>query len=214
VAYSLFHWYGDTVSPRKYWKGLTRFIDNEYSRTHQSSTPDVKRIFAGPGDWCPAPKAAANPDFKPEARVNPEYSAGFSFINDVGHMAEMAAFLGVDAEKYANMYTEMKGLFHAAWYNKTTEVYADGGQTAQALALQLDCMPTAAIKNKVLGHLVDNIVNGHDNHTTSGIIGWRFVLDVLSANGHSDVAHAMMTQTSYPSFGYQILNKVSMLDLE
>jgi alpha-L-rhamnosidase len=68
-------------------------------------------------------------------------------------------------------------------------------------------MPTAEIKTKVLAHLVDNIVTGHDNHTTSGIIGWRFVLDVLSANGHSDVAHAMLTQTSYPSFGYQILNK-------
>jgi hypothetical protein len=105
---------------------LTRFIDNEYSRIQTKQTPDITKIFTGPGDWCPAPVAAANPDFKPEKRVNTKFSSGFSFMNDVGRMAEMAAYLGVDADKYAKMHTEVKALFHAAWYNTTNGWYADG----------------------------------------------------------------------------------------
>jgi hypothetical protein len=51
------------------------------------------------------------------------------------------------------------------------------------LTLKADCMPTPAIKQAVVDGLVLNI-NTHDNHTTSGIIGWRFVPEALSANGH------------------------------
>jgi hypothetical protein len=47
-------------------------------------------------------------------------------------------------------------------------------------------------------------VTAHGNHTTSGIIGFRFACDVLSANGLADVAYALLTQTTYPSIGYEI----------
>lgn len=49
-------------------------------------------------------------------------------------------------------------------------------------------------------------MQNHSNHTTSGIIGWRYEAEILSENGHADLAFALMTQTTYPSFGYQILN--------
>ena len=79
------------------------------------------------------------------------------------------------------------------------------------LALALDrhwpYMMTPAQKAAVLERLVQNVVALHSNHSTSGIIGFRYVMDVLSENGYGDVALAIMTQTSYPSFGYQILNK-------
>ena len=64
------------------------------------------------------------------------------------------------------------------------------------------------VKDGVLKHLVNDIVNVHTNHTTCGIIGWRWELDVLSANGYGDVAYALITQKTYPSYGYEILNPV------
>ncbi len=39
-----------------------------------------------------------------------------------------------------------------------------------------------------------------------GIIGWRFQLEALSKNGHAELAYALLTQTTYPSIGYEILD--------
>ena len=108
------------------------------------------------------------------------------------------------------MYAAAKAALHTKWFNKATGWYDDGGQTAQVLALALDRRPplmmSPAQRAGVLGRLVANI-HAHGNHSTSGIIGFRYVMDVLSDSGHGALALALMTQTSYPSFGYQILNK-------
>lgn len=204
VVYALFKWSGDTVAPRRRWTGLTRFIDNEHSHVLTS----IKAIFAGPGDWCPPRiKSVDDPTFVGENRVPPAFSAGFSFVNDVTHMVEMAAELGLaaDVAKYSAMLTEIRTAYHTAWFNESAGYYVSGEQTAQVLALELDLMPSAAIKARVLGHLVDNIMK-HGNHTTCGIIGWRYQPGVLAKNGHGDLAYALMTQTTYPSLGYEILN--------
>jgi alpha-L-rhamnosidase len=38
----------------------------------------------------------------------------------------------------------------------------------------------------------------------TGIIGTRYILDVLSDNGYADLAFKLVTQTTYPSWGYMI----------
>lgn len=50
-------------------------------------------------------------------------------------------------------------------------------------------------------------IKSNDYHTTSGIIGWRFAPEALSNNGHASLAYALMTQTTYPSIGYEIIGK-------
>jgi alpha-L-rhamnosidase len=137
-------------------------------------------------------------------------------VKDVGHVAEMAEVIEGDegrasVAKYTAMHAQVKAAFHKHWFNAAKQWYADGGQTAQVLALTLDSRPpfmmTAAEKAAVLARLVQNVATLHGNHSTSGITGFRYVADVLSENGFGDVAFAIMTQTDYPSFGYQILNK-------
>ena len=212
-AYALFKWNGDITAPQTYWAGLTRFVDNEYAKTANASS--IENIFATWGDWCPAPGLPSQPHFQPEPRVDKAFVGGFSFVKDVGHVAEMARVIEgepgrVSVAKYAAMYAQVKAAFHTHWFNADKQWYADGGQTAQVLALTLDSRPpymmTAAEKAAVLARLVQNVATLHGNHSTSGITGFRYVADVLSENGYGDIAYAIMTQTDYPSFGYQILN--------
>jgi hypothetical protein len=212
VAYALFKWNGDVTAPRKYWAGLTRFIDLEYAQTaNGTSISDISSTW---GDWQPAPGTMSHPSFSPEGRVDKKFVGIFSFLKDVGHMLEMSAAIEgepgrASAAKYAAMYAQVKTAFHAQWYDAANGWYADGGQTAQVLALQLDrrapLMMSAAEKAAVLSRLVHNVVALHGNRSTSGIQGFRYVCDVLSENGRGDVAFALLTQTEYPSFGYQIL---------
>jgi alpha-L-rhamnosidase len=42
VVYAQFKWQGDTVGPLARWKGVTRFIDNEYSRTTDPTKGGIK----------------------------------------------------------------------------------------------------------------------------------------------------------------------------
>ena len=107
-----------------------------------------------------------------------------------------------DAVKYQAIFANVSSMWHEHWWSNTTGLYADGGQTAQVLALQLDVMPKD-VKQAVVDGLVADII-AHGNHTTCGIIGWRFECEVLSANGHADLAYALMTQTTYPSYGFEI----------
>ena len=129
-------------------------------------------------------------------------------------MVQMASALGgaegaAAKAKYSKMYARSKKAFHEAYFDEQNQWYEQGGQTAQVPALKLDRTPPSMLsvveKAAVLSALVSNVQN-HSNHTTSGIIGWRYAAEVLSENGHADLAFALMTQTTYPSFGYQILN--------
>jgi alpha-L-rhamnosidase len=199
IVWGLLKYNGD-ITVGKYWHGLTRFMDNEWAHIGNGTHKDITKMFAQFGDWCPPP---------PAGKVTSKFSAGFSFVNDIAHMVEVARHVGTaaDVSKYQAILTASTKMFHDAWYVADKKYYADGGQTAQVLALQVNAPPDAATKEAVLAHLVNDIVVTHSNHTTCGIIGWRWELDILSANGYADVAYAIITQQTYPGYGYEILNE-------
>jgi alpha-L-rhamnosidase len=55
-----------------------------------------------------------------------------------------------------------------------------------------------------LKELIEDITVPCGYHLNTGIIGTKYVLDVLSDFGHVDLAFKLLTQTSYPSWGYMI----------
>lgn len=83
---------------------------------------------------------------------------------------------------------------------RTLEVHS---QTAHVLALYLDLTPPDK-KQAVLQSLIDDIVVLHGKHVNTGIIGTRYLLDVLSENGYADLALQLVTQTTYPGWGYMV----------
>ena len=55
----------------------------------------------------------------------------------------------------------------------------------------------------ILKNLVDDIVT-HGYHLDTGCTGTKHLLPVLFNTGHADVAYKLLTQTTYPSWGYWI----------
>jgi len=211
VLYATYKTYGDKTLPKKHWTSLCRFMDNEIKKV----STGIKAIFANFGDWVP-PTDAKCPTCTSgtqltvpggaEAKVDKLFTAGFSFVGDLKNMAIMAKAIGktADATKYSTAAEKYGKEWHAAWFDSAKGVYAKGGQTAQTLGLELD-VGTAATKKSVLAALVANVL-AHSNHTTCGIIGWKYECKVLSDNGYGDLAWALMTQKTYPSLGFEILN--------
>jgi len=87
-----------------------------------------------------------------------------------------------------------------AHLSRTLEVRS---QTGHVLALFLDLTPDDK-KQAVLQSLIEDIVVLHGKHVNTGIIGTRYILDVLSENGYAELAFQLVTQTTYPSWGYMI----------
>lgn len=206
VVWGLLKYNGDNTVGQ-WWHGLTRFMDNEWNHLGNATSKDIKKIFAQFGDWVPPPSGQG---FVADGKVSVAYSAGFSFVNDVYHMIELAKHVGADGDvaKYTAIFTQASAMFHKAWYNADKGYYENGSQTAQTLALTVPGLVPENLADGVAKHMVDDIVNVRGNHTTCGIIGWRWELEALTAYGYADVAYALITQQTYPSYGYEILNPV------
>lgn len=82
-------------------------------------------------------------------------------------------------------------------------LFAPVSQTANALPLFLDMVPEGRVEG-VIDNLVDDITDNRSFHLSTGIVGTRYILDVLTEYGYPDVAYQLVTQDSYPSWGYML----------
>jgi len=72
-----------------------------------------------------------------------------------------------------------------------------------AMALWLGAFPSVDT-SFVLNYLVNDVLITNKVHPTTGILGWKFLLEVLTQNAVSDVGLQLSLQTTYPSMGYMI----------
>jgi hypothetical protein len=54
-------------------------------------------------------------------------------------------------------------------------------------------------------------IRGRSNHVTVGDIGHRYLLQVLAEHGRSDVVFDVISQTTHPSYGYQVQHGATAL---
>ena len=82
-------------------------------------------------------------------------------------------------------------------------LYSASSQTANLLPLWRGIVPKEN-EEAVLQTLVNDFVNTRSKHIDTGVIGLKFMFDVLVRYGQSQLAYELLTQTTFPSFGYQI----------
>ncbi len=193
TAYPLICWYmwqqyGDKRILQENYDGLKKY--EEFLRTRAKD--NVLR-YSYYGDWIAIKHT-------PGALVSDSY-----FYYDTRILSDVAKILGNtgDAETYAALAGQIKDAFNKAFFNAETGEYANGTQTAQAMPLFLDLVPEKE-RGGVMGKLYNNIVYEHNTHLTTGFIGIKYLLPVLTRDGHNDVAYELATQTTYPSWGYMI----------
>jgi len=114
-------------------------------------------------------------------------------------------------EKYASLYKRVEALMPVGvpkdkkdeMIKRALPLFAPSGQTSNLLPLFLDMVPEDK-REDVLKNLVNDIVVTQSNHLNTGIVGTRYILDVLAKYGQTDLAYKLVTQTTYPSWGYMI----------
>jgi alpha-L-rhamnosidase len=187
VPWALYRRYGDIRVLQANYDAMTRWIT--YLKNNSSN---LIRPNAGYGDWL-APDGSTPLDFIG--------TAFFAYSTDIVRRSALALGKDEDAATYASLYSQIKSAFAARWVHADGTV-GSGSQTSYALALKFGLVPDD-LKQAAFNRLVDD-VQSRGNHLSTGFLGTPFLLSVLQDGGRGDVAYKILTQDTYPSWGYMM----------
>jgi alpha-L-rhamnosidase len=127
-------------------------------------------------------------------------------------LSDMAEVLGrnSDVKFYKNLSEDIKKKFNSEYYDPETGDYSNGTQTANLLPLFLDMVPEKE-RGKVYQNLNWSILYENNTHLTTGIVGTKYLMEVLPKFNNSFLAYDLAVQTTYPSWGYMIQNGATTL---
>ncbi len=143
----------------------------------------------------------------PQPMTNIHLIASFGFLHDVYILINMSQILGKaeETDYYSALYQKLAEEFHRVFFNTSAHFYADGMQAAQVLALALPGVVPANVRGAVIDQLVTDI-NQQGIHVTTGMVSTAQIYPILSDNGHHDLALQLISETTYPSYGYMFNN--------
>ena len=192
----LYQYYGNRRLIEEQYEVAKRWLDLVAAKTpglHRQGRPERPRGTgtrprAGDGDAAVCGAAARNvaelaADSRPRRRTPPSYDRLAGNIQK--------AYL----EKFLD---------------KASGQVGPGTQASQAFALYLNLVP-AEQRRPRCRCLLDDIRGPRQGHLSTGIFGTKFMLDVLSREGHADTAYAIVNQKTFPGWGYMLDNGATTL---
>jgi alpha-L-rhamnosidase len=196
VPHALWKATGDTAFFTAHWPAMARFME-----ARKAHDPELKgKAFGAPwGDWLNLD------DPTPPAYIELAY-----FTKTALMMEEMAIAQGLNDE--AAIYREWTEMMRKNF--RKQHLQPDGSikpesQSAYVLALDCHLLTDPSERKAAGGHLAALIrKRSGPNNTgmTTGFLGTKPLLPVLSETGHIDLAVSMLQSRKYPSWGYEVKN--------
>ncbi|WP_405392806.1 glycoside hydrolase family 78 protein [Streptomyces sp. NBC_01102] len=185
VPWALYQAYGDERVLEQSWSSMLRWLT--YLEEHSSG---LLRPADGYGDWLNIG------DETPKDVIGTAY-----FAHSADLVARIAEVLGKDPAPYRSLFGQVRDAFRAAYVTTGGRVKGDT-QTAYVLALSMDLLAEGD-RGPAADRLVA-LIEAKDWHLSTGFLGTPRLLPVLTDTGHTDVAYRLLTQRTFPSWGYQI----------
>ncbi|MDW5597441.1 family 78 glycoside hydrolase catalytic domain [Conexibacter stalactiti] len=203
VSWDLYQYEGDVETLRRHYLPMRRLLDAVESRI--DTTNGIWESFSF-GDWVPPDGLGGF--------VPPEgwrLSATASVVEMARTFGQIARALGrtqdaADADAFA---ARIADRFNAEFLDTEAGIYrtpgAQGGyrQTSNIMPLTLGIVP-ADQRQRVLDNLVRDIRDARGTHLHTGATGTKLLLPLLTDNGHGELANALASQTTYPSWGWML----------
>ncbi|HEW91735.1 MAG TPA: alpha-L-rhamnosidase, partial [Thermotogaceae bacterium] len=207
----LYLYYKDKRILEEHYDSMKNYV--EFLR--KNSDDHIIRNLGKYGDWCP-------PGSIFPKRTPVELTSTFYYYSDALTLSKIAEVLGKEEEQkeYEKLASEIKEAFNKEFLKKGADFVGSEkcfylgikmspkdttptGQTSNALPLYMNMVPEE-YKDAIFKTLVELIEVHQDSHLDTGIVGTRYLFDVLSDNGRFDLAYKVATQRTYPGWGYMI----------
>lgn len=205
IPWNMYCQYGDRRVLEENYQGMKRWADYLLRNSQDYILP-----YAPFGDWA-APAEGTDQNSigggAASSITSPRLMATGYLFYDCELMEKVAGILGreEDQEFYREQKELVKTAFQKAFYHDKEKYYGKNSQASNTFPLYLGLV-TQEDKRAVLDHLLKDIVETHQMHLTTGNLCSRYIIEVLLTEGYEDVAYELLTQTTYPSWGYMIEN--------
>ena len=194
AQWAAYRFYGDASQLEKNYAVMKRYV------TFLQGKAQDGIVAYGLGDWYDiGPKA---PGVSQD--TSPGVTGTLMLYEDAAAMQKIAALLGRgdDAATYGALAKRVADAFNAKFWDAGKGWYDTGSQTANAMPLALGIVPEERRAN-VLEHVAADI-EAHDDHITTGEVGYPYLLRALMETGNNDLVLAMMQRKDPPSYGSQL----------
>ena len=185
VPYMQYLMYGDCECVKENLRAMKEWCDYLLSTTH-----DYIRPGGGYGDWL---SIGEETDQQVMNTACFAYSALLT--------AQLCRkFADEGAEKYRDLYEKIREAFRRRFVGEDGRIMSDT-QTCYLMAVKFGLLEGERAKPHLLRRLREN-----NWHLATGFVGVSYLLPVLSDLGCSEEAYRLICETTYPSWGYSVVN--------
>jgi alpha-L-rhamnosidase len=196
IPHALWKSTGDISFFADHWQAMTRYME-----ARKAHDPELKgKDFGAPwGDWLNLN------DPTPPPYIELAYFNKTSLM-----MAEMAEAQGLndEATKYRMWVETLRANFHKDYFKRDFTIQPES-QSAYVLALDCGLLAETA-KRKAAGDRLAELIRSKagpkSTGMTTGFLGSKPLLPMLTDTGHLDLAVSMLQSRQYPSWGYEVKN--------
>jgi alpha-L-rhamnosidase len=190
IPWSLYEIYGDKQLLARQYPSMRRFIEFNRQRFGDDFLPPEE--FHSFGDWLSIGATTPHDVF---------YTAQFARSTKL--TAETAEALGKagDARELNAIFEQIKSAFNRAYVSPDGKIKGDT-QTCYVMALAIGLLDEHP-QQRAADYLVADIEN-RGWHLSTGFIGTKDLLPVLTKIGRTDVAYHLLHNETFPSWGFSI----------
>lgn len=193
--WTIYDVYGDLELLARHYGPMKKFVDFYVARGTDLMPPKQFHCF---GDWLNIN------DPTPSEVIYMAYFAGSALL-----VSQSAAALGntADASHYKQLYSAVREKFQEHFVAEDGSVgYGNikRSQCGSILALAFDLV-SGDMRKKVANVLIEQI-ESRGWHLSTGFVGTRDIMNVLSKVGRNDVAFRLLHNKTFPSWGFTIEN--------
>ncbi|MBN1349412.1 family 78 glycoside hydrolase catalytic domain [candidate division KSB1 bacterium] len=204
-GYLLIVWYhyvhfGDIRILQENYDSMKRYADYL-----DSTATDYILPMDNYGDWCSASLTGWWHRGEPLSTTTAYYFYNATLVSTVARILGKTA----DADQYAALTAKIKDAYNRKFFNSKTNQYENGSQFENSFPLLLGIVPEK-LKPVILQKVIDDIVSNHEGHLTTGILGTKYMIDMLAREGRNDIAYLLANKTGYPSWDDMLKNRTTI----
>ncbi len=197
LPWDLYRYYGDTRILDQNFPMMQRWLAFLETKSTNNMLVRWGRDWDFLGDWVWPDASGSNDKSTNELFFNNCY-----WIYSLQTAAKIAEEL--DKPQIANAYRqraeEVRKSVQQAFFNPADDSYVNGDQAYLGIALLVD-LPPEELRPAVWQRLEKQILVNDKGHIHAGITGGAMLMNLLLANGRSDLIYDMASKTNYPGWG-------------
>lgn len=192
IPWYLYLYYGDLVILKKLYNSMKLYVD------YMTLMSSKYIVDFGLGDWNPP---EGGPEDYPCSTALTD--TAYYYI-DAKLLSEIADLLGKreDSRKYRKLAENIRRAFRENFMDVEIGKLTVNSQTSTACALYQGLVNREEQEDVLVSLIAE--VEKNNRHINCGILGTKYILQVLTDCGRADIAYEIATQKTFPGWGYWI----------